>query len=161
MLPAPRLRSLREAIEFFSQPHHCFEFALALRWPEGVVCPTCGGREMVFLSTRRVWKCKRTHRKRQFSVKVGTIFEDSPIGLEKWFAVIWMLANRPDALAPNDLARKLGVTAKTARSMMHRVQLAMRTGSFEANADELELARRAAVIPLPPANAVGKGLQSR
>lgn len=124
-------RNLREAVRYFSDPGRCLEFAVSLRWPDGVVCPVCGGADVTFLSTRRIWKCRSAHPRRQFSVKSGTIFEDSPIGLDKWFEAIWMVANGADDLSSYTVARELGVTQKTAWFMMHRIRIAMRSGSFE------------------------------
>src|SRR3989304_1697369 len=77
-------KTLLEAIRYFSAPDACLDFMIELRWPDGVACPTCGSDNVGFIATRRVWECKSKHTKRQFSVKVGTIFEDSPIGLDKW-----------------------------------------------------------------------------
>ncbi len=123
--------NLREAVRYFSDSDRCLEFAVRLRWPDGVACPVCGSREVAFLATRRIWTCRNEHPRRQFSVKSGTMFEDSAIGLDKWFAAIWMVANDPDGPSSYAVARELGVTQKTAWFMMHRIRLAMRSGSFE------------------------------
>src|SRR6202008_4964838 len=102
---------------------------LALRWPEGVIpCPSCGCSEHYFLSTRKVWKCKAC--KKQFSIKVGTIFEDSPIKLSKWLPTIWLLSNCKNGISSYEVHRAIGVTQKTAWFMLHRIRLAMQTGSF-------------------------------
>lgn len=147
----PTLRTLRDAIAYFSDPDRCLAFAVALRWPEGVTCPACGGKDVTFLSTRRVWKCRREHSKQQFSVKVGTIFEDSPIGLDKWFATIWMVANRPEEITSHEIARALAVSRKTAWYMLHRIRLAMQTGSFEKAVSEDASDPAAIVLRLPKA----------
>src|SRR6185369_16091900 len=84
-------KSLQEAITYFSDPDTCIEFLLPLRWPDGVTCPVCEGQAVSYISTRRVWKCKAC--KKQFSIKIGTIMEDSPLGLDKWLSAIWMIAN--------------------------------------------------------------------
>lgn len=126
-----RPKTPREAIRYFSDPDRCLEFAAALRWPGGVACPACGSTEVAFLATRRIWNCRNAHPRRQFSVKSGTMFEDSQIGLDKWFAAIWMVANHPDEISSYDAARELGVTQKTAWYMMRRIRLAMQSGSFE------------------------------
>ena len=123
-------RTLREAIDYFSDPDRCLEFAVSLRWPKGVACPECQSRDVIFLTTRRLWKCKASHPRQQFSVKVGTIFEDSPIALEKWFAAIWMVANAAEGVSSHELARALDVTQKTAWFMLHRIQLALSAGTF-------------------------------
>lgn len=110
-----------------------------IRWPDGVKCPTCGSKEVTFLSTRRVWKCKTKHAKQQFSAKVGTVFEDSPIGLDKWFTAVWLVANCKNGVSSYEIARDLRVTQKTAWFMDHRVRLAMQTGTFEKVKGEFEV----------------------
>jgi transposase-like protein len=101
-----------------------------LRWPNGVVCPTCGRNDVVFLANQRKWQCKSVHHHRQFSAKVGTIFEDSPIGLDKWLAAMWMLAGCKNGISSYEVGRALGVTQKSAWFMMHRIRLAMQSESF-------------------------------
>jgi hypothetical protein len=128
---ASRPRTLKDAIEYFSVPDRCLEFAAALRWPDGVTCPTCGGKDVTLLSTRRIWKCRIRHRHQQFSVKVGTIFEDSAVGFDKWFAAIWIAANSVDTVSSYQIARELRVTQKTAWHMMDRIRRVMRSQSFE------------------------------
>ena len=117
--------TLIEAIKYFSNLDVCVDFVAKLRWPDGVACPTCGSIDVRFIKTRRIWECKAQHDHRQFSVKVGTIFEDSPIGLDKWLAAIWMIANAKNGVSSYEIARGLGVTQKTAWFMMHRIRLAM------------------------------------
>ena len=109
-----------------------------LRWPDGVRCPTCGSGEVRFISTRRLWECKHKHPRRQFSSKVGTIFEDSPLDLGEWFAAIWMVANCKNEISSYEMHRALGVTQKTAWFMDHRIRLAMKTGSFLKMSGEVE-----------------------
>ena len=118
LLPA----DLSEAVAYFSDPDLAHEYVVALRWPGGPVCPRCGAREHPYISTRRLWKCKA--RKRQFSVKVGTIFEGSPLGLDKWLPAIWVAANSESGVSSRELARLLGVTQKSAWFMLHRIRLA-------------------------------------
>lgn len=120
--------TLMEAIRYFEDPDVCIEFVASLRWPNGAVCPTCEGTEHSYLKTRRLWKCKNC--KRQFSVKVGTIFEDSAIPLDKWLAAIWLLANSKNGVSSYEVAKAIGITQKSAWFVEHRVRLAMRTGSF-------------------------------
>ena len=134
-------KTLIEAICHFSDPAVALNTMIELRWPQGIHCPTCGRTDVHFIATRRIWECKEKHPKRQFSVKVGTIFEDSPIGLDKWFAAIWMVANCKNGISSYELHRSLGVTQKTGWFMLHRIRLAMQTGSFlkmdgETEADE-------------------------
>lgn len=116
------------AIRYFADPDTSLTFLAALRWPEGPVCPRCQSKEHSFLKTRRLWKCKGCQK--QFSVKLGTIFEDSPIGLDKWLPALWMLANCKNGISSYEVARALGVTQKTAWFMLHRIRLAMQAKSF-------------------------------
>jgi transposase-like protein len=131
-------RTLVDAIRYFSDPQVCFDFMVQLRWPDGVACPTCGSLEVGFLKSRFLFQCKEKHPKRQFSVKVGTIFEDSPIGLDKWLAAIWMIANDKNGISSYEVARAIGVTQKSAWFMLHRIRLAMRTESFEKLSGRVE-----------------------
>jgi len=132
-------KTLIEAINYFSDPDICVEYVARLRWSNGVTCPTCGRKDVRYIKTRRIWECKSQHPKRQFSVKVGTIFEDSAISLKKWLAAIWMIANDKNGISSYEVAKGIGVTQKTAWFMMHRIRLAMSTdggkfsGSVEAD----------------------------
>src|SRR5690349_21308187 len=118
-----------EAVRFFSDPDTTIAYVAKLRWPEGPICPRCEGREHSYLKTRRLWKCKSC--KRQFSVKVGTIFEDSAIPLDKWMVAIWLIANSKNGISSHELGRALGITQKSAWFVNHRIRLAMQAGSFE------------------------------
>jgi hypothetical protein len=124
-------RTLMEAVVHFSDADRTLETAVSLRWPNGVHCPTCGRVDVRFISTRRIWECKEKHAKRQFSAKVGTIFEDSALGLDKWFVAIWAIANCKNGISSYELARHIGVTQKSAWHMLHRIRLAMQVGSFD------------------------------
>ncbi len=128
--------NLLEAIRYFSDLDVANDFVSKLRWPDGPVCPHCGGKEHSFISTRRLWKCKSC--KRQFSIKVGTIFEDSALGLDKWLPAIWLAANSKNGISSHELARALGTTQKSAWFMLHRIRLAMQTGSFDKLSGEIE-----------------------
>lgn len=123
-------RTLIEAIRYFADPDVALRTMIELRWPDGVCCPTCGSTAVRFIATRRIWECKTKHPKRQFSAKIGTIFEDSPVDLGKWFAAIWMVANCKNGISSYEMHRALGVTQKTAWFMDHRIRLAMKTGTF-------------------------------
>jgi hypothetical protein len=125
MTNAPK--TLIEAVRHFSDPDTCLDYIVGIRWPNGVACPTCGSIEVTFLATRRIWKCKSNHAKQQFSAKVGTIFEDSPIGLDKWLTTMWMIANAKNGISSYEVHRAIGVTQKTAWFMLHRIRLAMRS----------------------------------
>ncbi len=129
--------NLVEATRYFSDPQVCVEFVAALRWPEGPVCPSCEGKDHSYLKTRQIWKCKSC--KKQFSVKVGTIFTDSPISLDKWLVAIWIFANSKNGVSSHELARTIGVTQKTAWFLNHRIRLAMFAESFEKLSGEVEV----------------------
>lgn len=130
--------TLQQAIIYFSDRDICLDFVASLRWSDGVaICPNCGCNETSFLSTRRIWKCKSC--KKQFSVKVGTIFEDSPISLDKWLCGIWLIANAKNGISSYEVHRALGITQKTAWFMMHRIRAAMETGSFEKLSGTVEV----------------------
>ncbi len=136
--PLPEPKTLIDAIRYFADPDIALGTMVELRWPHGVHCPTCGRADPRFISTRRMWECKEKHPRRQFSAKVGTIFEDSPIDLGKWFAAIWMVANCKNGIRSYEMHRALGVTQKTAWFMDHRIRLAMKTGSFLKMSGEIE-----------------------
>lgn len=129
--------TLLEAIRYFSDADASLSFMVGLRWPKGVVCPRCGSGRHSFLTTRRIWKCMGC--KKQFSVKVGTLFEDSPIGLEKWLPALWMVVNCKNGISSYELGRALGVTQKTAWFMLHRLRLAMQTETFGKIGGEVEV----------------------
>ena len=130
-------KTLVDAIRYFGDPDVCLSFVANLRWRHGPVCPACGGVEPSFLKTRRLWKCRAC--KKQFSVKVGTIFEDSPIGLDKWLPALWMVVNCKNGVSSYEIARALGVTQKTGWFMAHRIRLAMQTGTFKKFSGEVEI----------------------
>jgi len=123
-------KTLQQAITHFSNPDNCLKYMVARRWPNGVECPTCGSKEVRFIATRRLWECKTKHPKRQFSAKVRTIFEDSPISLDKWLTAVWMLTNCKNGISSYEMGRDLGVTQKSAWFMLHRIRRAMQTQSF-------------------------------
>ena len=123
-------KTLQDAIVYFSNPDNCLNYLAAKRWPNGVACPTCGSKDVIFLANQRRWKCRTKHPRQQFSIKVGTIFEDSPIGLEKWLPALWMLVNDKNGISSYEMGRALGVTQKTAWFMDHRIRLAMQTRTF-------------------------------
>jgi transposase-like protein len=122
--------TLQQAIIYFADPDRALEFLASFRWPSGEpTCPRCGSVKNSFISTRRVWKCKGC--KKQFSVKVGTVLEDSPIGLDKWLPAIWMAVNCKNGISSYEIGRDLGVSQKSAWFMLHRIRLALKAGSFE------------------------------
>lgn len=123
-------KTLQEAIIYFADPDNCIAFFSARRWPKGVECPTCGSKAVSYISTRRMWECKSAHPRKQFSIKVGSIFEDSALGLDKWLTAAWMICNCKNGISSCEIARSIGVTQKTAWFMAHRIRKAMQTGSF-------------------------------
>lgn len=119
-------RTLREAVIFFQSYDNCRQYMTELRWPDGVVrCPRCNSEHVVYLERARVWKCYGKHKSPKFSLKTGTVFEDSPLGLEKWLPAVWMIVNCKNGISSWELHRALGVTQKTAWFMLHRIRLAM------------------------------------
>ena len=122
-------KTLTDAVRYFTNPDNCLEYLSKRRWFNGVACPTCGRKDVAFVPSRRVWQCKTRHPKSQFSIKTGTILEDSPLGLEKWLPVMWMVANCKNGVSSWEIHRALGVTQKTAWFMLHRVRLGMQTNS--------------------------------
>lgn len=120
-------KTLQTAVKFFADPANCLNYMASKRWPDGVVkCPTCHRDDVSFLETQNKWQCKSAHPKRQFSAKVGTIFEDSPIPLEKWLVAVWMLCNCKNGVSSYEIARAIGVTQKSAWFMMHRIRVGMK-----------------------------------
>jgi transposase-like protein len=133
-------KSLQDAIVYFSNPDNCISYLAAKRWPNGVVCPTCGSESVsAFNPQRRTWKCAKHHSKREFSVKVGSLAEDSAISLDKWLTALWLLSNCKNGISSCELARDLDVTQKTAWFMLHRIRLALQDESFGKLNGEVEV----------------------
>jgi transposase-like protein len=123
-------KSLQEAIIYFSNPDNCIDYVAIRRWPNGVICPGCGGTKVSFNAKRRTWKCGSHHPKREFSAKVGTIYEDSPIPLDKWLTATWMLTNCKNGVSSYEIAKDVRVTQKSAWFMLQRIRLAMQDEFF-------------------------------
>jgi transposase-like protein len=121
-------KTLQAAIRHFSDEQICIDTVAALRWPNGPECPACGHKEHYYLKTQKRWKCKECYK--QFTVKLGTIFEDSPISLDKWLIALWMLVNCRNGVSSYEIARDLGVTQKSAWFMLHRLRLALQEKSI-------------------------------
>jgi len=136
------IRTLQDAILYFNDFENCRRVMMKLRWPDGVVkCPYCGSEKLTYLAKNRVWKCYTGHDKPRFSLKTGTVFEDSPLGLDKWLAALWLVVNCKNGVSSCESARDLGVTQKTAWFMNHRLRFALNEGfgnklSGEVEADE-------------------------
>ncbi len=136
-------KSLQEAVVYFSNPDNCAAHLVAQRWPDGVVkCPNCGNENVSYRAHRRTWTCSSHHAKREFSIKVGTMMEDSPIGLDKWLMATWLLTNCKNGISSYEIARDVKVSQKAAWFMLHRIRLAMQDEWFgskfggEVEADE-------------------------
>jgi Transposase zinc-ribbon domain len=123
--------TLRDAVRYFSDRDRALALLVAIRWPDGVRCPTCGTKKISFLKTRGLWKCSQKHDRRQFSIKVGSVFEDSPLPLDKWLVAMWLIVNCKNGISSYEVARDLNVTQQTAWFMLHRIRKAMQRGSFE------------------------------
>jgi transposase-like protein len=123
-------KSLQEAIVYFSNPDNCIDYLAVRRWPNGVVCPGCGSTSVSFNATRRTWKCSSHHSKREFSIKIGTVMEDSPIPLDKWLTTTWLVTNCKNGISSYEIARDVKVTQKSAWFMLHRIRLAMQDDFF-------------------------------
>lgn len=124
-MDTPLPKTLIEAVKHFADPDNCREYLVARRWPNGVICPTCGSKSVYFDRSRQGWICKTKHPLRKFSLKTGTIFEDSPLGLDKWLPTVWMITNCKNGVSSYEIHRSIGVTQKTAWFMLQRIRLAM------------------------------------
>src|SRR5580658_9099789 len=123
-------KTLQEAIIYFANADNCLAYMATHRWPNGVECPTCGRKDVAYLATQKKWQCKSVHAKRQFTAKVGTIFEDSPLPLDKWLVAVWMIANCKNGVSSYEIGKAIGVTQKSAWFMLHRIRLAMQNRSI-------------------------------
>ena len=146
-------KTLQEAIIYFADPVNCREYLVARRWPNGVTCPRCGSQNVLFLEKYNRWHCREKHNAPQFTLKTGTIMEDSPIGLDKWMTAMWQIVNCKNGVSSYEIHRGLGVTQKTAWFLNHRIRLALTGGSFEkltgeVEADETFIGGKARNMPL-------------
>jgi transposase-like protein len=133
----PLPKTLIAAIRYFSDPDNCLQFMAELRWPDGITCPHCDHDQVMFLKTRRIWKCKAC--RKQFSIKTGTVLQDSPIGLDKWLSAIWLIVNAKNGVSSYELHRALGITQKSAWFLSHRIRLAMQAGTFKKLCGHVEV----------------------
>jgi transposase-like protein len=136
-------KSLQEAILYFANPDNCIDYLAIRRWPDGkVICPGCGSEKVSFNAKRRTWKCSKHHSKREFSIKVGTVMEDSPIPLDKWLTAMWMILNCKNGVSSCEIAKDVRVNQKSAWFMLHRIRLSMQDETLgsklsgEVEADE-------------------------
>jgi transposase-like protein len=133
-------KTLQQAIRYFSDEQVCIDTVAALRWPKGPICPKCYHTEHYYLATQKRWKCKKCYK--QFSVKLGTIFEDSPIPLDKWLPALWMAVNCKNGISSYEVHRALGITQKSAWFVLHRIRLALQARSIlklGGNSGEVEV----------------------
>jgi transposase-like protein len=134
----PVLTTLQDAIIHFSDPNNCREYVVARRWPNGVICPRCGSEGVTFLEKYNRWQCGTRHDGRQFTAKTGTIFEDSPLGLDKWLAAMWQVVNCKNGVSSYEVHRAIGVTQKTAWFMDHRIRHALGVGTINKMSGQIE-----------------------
>jgi transposase-like protein len=141
--------TLQEAVVYFTAPVNCRVYLVARRWPDGVVCPRCGSTDVLFLENYNRWHCRAKHAAPQFTLKTGTIFEDSPLGLDKWLAAMWQVVNSRNGISSCETARAIGITQKSAWFMDHRIRFALHQGTFdkmlsgEVEADETFIGQKA------------------
>jgi transposase-like protein len=129
--------TLQECMRYFADDDRALDFMKSIRWPDGVVkCPRCGSEDVAFMSARRLWRCRADNK--QFSVKVGTIMEDSPISLDKWLCAFWLIVNAKNGISSYELMRSLGLTQKTSWYLLHRIRFAMQSGSFDKLKGQVE-----------------------
>jgi transposase-like protein len=124
------IKTLQQAVTYFSDLDNAHRFFTAMRWSTGVVCPRCGSRDVTFSSKYRRFECAHKHDRRQFTVKTGTIMEDSPLGLDKWAVAFWLEVNAKNSISSYEIHRAIGITQKSAWFMLHRIRLAVKSGSF-------------------------------
>src|ERR1700681_4447189 len=131
--------TLQAAIQHFSDYDNCRKFMIGVRWLDEIVrCPRCQSEKVTYLEKARLYRCYGDHPKQKFSLKVGTVFEDSPIPLDKWLPAVWLLVSCKNGISSYEIGRALGVTQKSAWFMMHRIRLAMQSGSFRKLEGEVE-----------------------
>jgi len=132
-------RTLQDAIVHFKDYQNCKAFMMELRWPDGAArCPYCGSDHVTYLERARVWKCYAGHERPRFSLKTGTIFEDSPLGLDKWLTAVWQVVNCKNGVSSYEVHRAIGVTQKTAWFMDHRIRHAFTVGTINKFSGQIE-----------------------
>ncbi len=140
MKETPLPKTLQEAVKTFADDQFCIDIIAAMRWADGqAICPKCGKTDNHFMASRKVWQCKNKECKKQFSVKVGTIFEDSALSLEKWLMAMWLIVNAKNGISSYELHRAIGITQKSAWFVLHRIRDAMTVGSIEKMTGTVEM----------------------
>lgn len=133
-------KSLQEAILYFANFENCKAFMVGLRWSDGVVkCPRCGSERVFWIEKERAWKCYGKHDHAKFSLKTGTVMEDSPIGLDKWLAALWLIVNCKNGISSCEVAKDLAITQKSAWFLNHRIRYALHEGTFDKLSGEVEV----------------------
>jgi transposase-like protein len=130
--------TLQEAIVYFSNPVNCREYLVARRWPNGVTCPRCLSTDVLFLEKYNRWHCRAKHPAPQFTLKTGTIMEDSPIGLDKWMMAMWQVVNCKNGISSYEVHRAIGITQKSAWFMDHRIRYALTMGTINKFSGQIE-----------------------
>jgi transposase-like protein len=130
-------KTLIQAVKYFANPDTALGCMVAIRWPDGITCPRCESDRYSFVKTRRIWICLAC--KKHFSVKLGTIMEDSPIGLDKWLTAIWLIVNAKNGISSYEIQRSIGITQKSAWFLLHRIRKAMQAGTFRKLMGEVEV----------------------
>jgi transposase-like protein len=130
--------TLQDAILYFSDPVNCREYLVARRWPDGVTCPRCGSKNVLFLEKYNRWHCREKHDAPQFTLKTGTIMEDSPIGLDKWLMAMWQIVNSKNGISSCEVHRAIGITQKSAWFMDHRIRFALTMGTINKFSGQIE-----------------------
>src|SRR2546428_11660256 len=131
-------KTLQEGIVYFADPANCRKYLVARRWPKGVTCPRCGSADVLFLEKYNRWHCREKHEAPQFTLKTGTIMEDSPVGLDKWLTAMWQIVNCKNGISSYEVHRAIKVTQKTAWFLNHRIRLALSVGSIEKLSGHVE-----------------------
>lgn len=131
-------QTLQDAIVYFADPDNCLNYLAGKRWPNGVACPTCGTKGVIFLANQGRWKCRQNHERQQFSVKVGTVMEDSPIGLDKWLMAMWQIVNCKNGISSYEVCRAIGITQKSAWFLDHRIRFALGLGITNKFSGQIE-----------------------
>jgi transposase-like protein len=131
-------RTLQEAIVYFADPVNCREYLVSRRWPDGVTCPRCGSKDVLFLEKYNRWHCRAKHDAPQFTLKTGTIMEDSPIGLDKWLMAMWQIVNSKNGISSCEVHRAIGITQKSAWFLDHRIRFALTMGSINKFSGQIE-----------------------
>ncbi|MGA3026842.1 MAG: IS1595 family transposase [Bryobacteraceae bacterium] len=130
--------TLQEAIVYFSDPANCLDYLVARRWPDGVTCPRCSSKDVLFLEKYNRWHCRAKHGAPQFTLKTGTIMEDSPIGLDKWLMAMWQIVNSKNGISSCEVHRAIGITQKSAWFLDHRIRFALTMGTINKLSGQIE-----------------------